>query len=191
MPRQDISVAIPRGRGRRARSIEDQDDQAGSCAPRAIHTAPSLNPHQAPDGDPGQAATSSRSAKDKQLSPGPELSVLVVDDVSDVTEMIALLLKVTGYEVATAESGAMALRLANENTFDLIISDIGMPEMNGYELAECLRGCTKYRDIPLVAVTGYSEYHDRARAFQAGFDAHLTKPIDPTELLNLVKKLLA
>ncbi|MFS8084822.1 MAG: response regulator [Acidobacteriota bacterium] len=117
-------------------------------------------------------------------------NVLVVDDVSDVTEMIALFLKHAGYEVATADSASTALQLAGERNFDLIISDIGMPQMNGYELAGALRQFSAYHSIPMIAVTGYSEYDDRSRALQAGFSAHLTKPIDPSQLLDLMNQLL-
>jgi CheY-like chemotaxis protein len=117
--------------------------------------------------------------------------VLVVDDVTDVTEMIALFLKHAGYEVTTANSAGNALGLAADRCFDLIISDIGMPEMNGYQLAEGLRRLTDYQTTPLIAVTGYTEYDDRGRSLNAGFDAHLTKPINPSQLLELVGKLIS
>lgn len=117
--------------------------------------------------------------------------VLVVDDVTDVTEMIALFLKHAGYEVTTANSAGNALELASDRCFDLIISDIGMPEMNGYQLAESLRALTDYQTTPLIAVTGYTEYDDRGRSIDAGFDAHLTKPINPSQLLELVGKLIS
>jgi CheY-like chemotaxis protein len=120
----------------------------------------------------------------------PKPRVLVVDDVNDVTEMIGLFLKHAGYEVSTADSARAALRLAGERAFDLIISDIGMPAMNGYELAESLRSMPDYREIPLIAVTGYTEYDDRGRSLRAGFNAHMTKPIDPSQLLNLMNELL-
>jgi CheY-like chemotaxis protein len=116
--------------------------------------------------------------------------VLVVDDVNDVTEMIALFLKHAGYEVTTANSAGNALELAGDRGFDLIISDIGMPEMNGYQLAESLRALTDYQTTPLIAVTGYTEYDDRGRSLDAGFNAHLTKPINPSQLLELVGKLI-
>ena len=116
--------------------------------------------------------------------------VLVVDDVTDVTEMIALFLKHAGYEVTTANSAGSALELASDRCFDLIISDIGMPEMNGYQLAESLRALADYQTTPLIAVTGYTEYDDRGRSLDAGFDAHLTKPINPSQLLELVGKLI-
>lgn len=117
-------------------------------------------------------------------------TVLVVDDVLDVTEMIALFLTHAGYDVTTANSADAALQLAERKHFDLVISDIGMPEMNGYELAEALRSQTKYRSTPLIAVTGYTEYDDRGRSLRAGFDAHLTKPINPSQLLDLIGELL-
>jgi CheY-like chemotaxis protein len=118
-------------------------------------------------------------------------AVLVVDDVPDVTEMIGLLLKHAGYDVAIADSAKSALRLARKTNYDLVISDIGMPEMNGYELAEALRGLNNYSNTPMIAVTGYSEYDDRGRAVEAGFNVHLTKPIEPADLLNLMKELLS
>ena len=118
-------------------------------------------------------------------------AVLIVDDVPDVTEMIGLLLKHAGYDVSTADSAESALRLAQKTNYDLVISDIGMPEMNGYELAEALRTLNNYGHTPMIAVTGYSEYDDRGRAVAAGFDVHLTKPIEPAQLLNLMSELLS
>jgi two-component system CheB/CheR fusion protein len=116
---------------------------------------------------------------------------LIVDDVADVTEMIALFLKHAGFDVATANSARSALQLSSEDQFDLIISDIGMPEMNGYDLAESLRRMEGYEGIPMIAVTGYTEYDDRGRSLTAGFNAHLTKPINPANLLNVIGELLA
>ena len=117
-------------------------------------------------------------------------NILVVDDVADVTEMIALFLKHAGFEVKTANSANAALMLALETQFDLIISDIGMPEKNGYELAESLRERAGYQSTPMIAVTGYTEYDDRGRSLRAGFNAHLTKPINPAHLLNIIGELL-
>lgn len=128
---------------------------------------------------------------DRQMTlGGSQTRVLVVDDVNDVTEMISLFLKHAGYEVSTADSARAALHLAGERAFDLIISDIGMPSMNGYELAEALRRMPDYGEVPLIAVTGYTEYDDRGRSLRAGFNAHMTKPIDPTQLLDLINTLL-
>ena len=149
-----------------------------------------LTSQQAFANRPRRSAATKRTPSGKPQSRTLQKSVLVVDDVQDVTEMIALFLKHAGYSVATADSARMALQLAGEKNFDLVISDIGMPGMNGYELAGSLRRQAEYESIPIIAVTGYSEYDDRGRALQAGFNAHMTKPIDPTQLLNLMNDLL-
>jgi CheY-like chemotaxis protein len=114
---------------------------------------------------------------------------LVVDDVSDVTDMLAVLMTHAGYEVTTASSAQEAIDLAREHHFDMVISDIGMPGMNGYELAEALRSLPEYESVPLVAVTGYSMFDDRSRSMSAGFNEHITKPIDPRAFLDLIERL--
>ena len=116
--------------------------------------------------------------------------VLVVDDVPDVAEVLALLLSRAGYQVTAAGSAFEALDLARLRAFDVVISDIGMPRMNGYQLAGALRALPAYRHVPLIAFTGYTEYDDRGRTLRAGFSAHLTKPIDPAGLLDLINELL-
>jgi len=120
---------------------------------------------------------------------GNKRTALVVDDVMDVTEMLSVLLTHAGYEVVTAGSARAALDAARMRHFDVIISDIGMPEMNGYELARALRALPDYQRVPLVAVTGYSMFDDRERSLNSGFTAHMTKPIDPRALLDLIDKL--
>lgn len=153
------------------------------------HTIP-LSQHQVFAKRSTKSSGSVRSVARRKKPRSSPKNVLVVDDVNDVTEMIALFLKHAGYQVATADSASTALELAEERNFDLIISDIGMPQMNGYELAGELRRLSEYQSIPIIAVTGYSEYDDRGRALQAGFSAHLTKPIDPSRLLDLMNELL-
>jgi len=118
------------------------------------------------------------------------LRALVVDDAPDVTEMIGLLMRYAGYDVVTAFSAAEAFDAARTDRFDVVISDIGMPGMNGYELAEALRALPAYQSVPLIAVTGFSMYDDRARALNSGFNDFLTKPISPRDLLDVVKRLL-
>ena len=116
-------------------------------------------------------------------------SALVVDDVSDVTEMLSVLLSHAGYQVVTASSARAALEAVHAQHFDVIISDIGMPEMNGYQLAEALRALSGYETVPMVAVTGYSMFDDRRRSLTAGFTEHVTKPIDPRSFLELIEQL--
>src|SRR6266550_5127108 len=120
---------------------------------------------------------------------GRSRSALVVDDVSDVTDMLSVLLTHSGYDVTCAATAPEALALAREQRFDMVISDIGMPEMNGYELAEALRSIPGYDSVPLVAVTGYSMFDDRTRSLTAGFNEHVTKPIDPRAFLDLIEQL--
>jgi len=114
---------------------------------------------------------------------------LVVDDVADVAEMLSVLLFHAGYEVVTANSAERALDCARERQFDIVISDIGMPEMNGYELVQTLRATPGYETVPIVAVTGYAMFNDRGKSLAAGFNAHVTKPIDPRALLDLIDQM--
>lgn len=114
---------------------------------------------------------------------------LVVDDVPDVTDMLSVLLTHAGYEVITADNAFAAIDAASQRQFDVIISDIGMPEMNGYELARRLRVLPGYECVPMVAVTGYSMFDDLERSLSAGFNAHVTKPIEPRTLLDLIEQL--
>jgi len=164
-------------------------------SPVPIHISPVFFQQPAPSANPRalngplNASRPARAGRGKRRTRGRS-RILVVDDVPDVTEMISLFLKHAGYQVTTADSAQAALRLARAEAFDMVISDIGMPQMNGYELAGELRALHKYKDIPMIAVTGYSEYDDRGRAVNAGFNIHLTKPIDPAGLLKLITELL-
>ncbi len=120
---------------------------------------------------------------------GQKRRALVVDDVPDVTDMLSVLLTHAGYEVVTASSAPAAIAATHESQFDVIISDIGMPGMSGYELAQAVRQMPGYEIVPMVAVTGFSKFDDRQRSLDAGFNAHLTKPIEPRELLDLIERL--
>jgi diguanylate cyclase len=115
-----------------------------------------------------------------------KLHALVVDDSPDITEMLAAVLRLSGYDVSTAYSAADALGIAREKRFDVVVSDIGMPEMDGYELARVLRALPEYTAVPMIAVTGFAMYDDRDRALEAGFNTHLSKPINPSELVQTV-----
>jgi CheY-like chemotaxis protein len=117
------------------------------------------------------------------------LRILVVDDAPDVTEMIATLIRFAGYDVTTALSAPEAFDAARCDHFDAVVSDIGMPGMNGYQLAEALRAMPEYARTPLVAVTGFTMYDDRERARASGFDDFLSKPINPSDLIDTLKRL--
>lgn len=124
------------------------------------------------------------------MSSREHIHILVVDDIVDVREMLTMFLTQAGFQVISAESAYEALQAASERSFDLIISDVGMPDMNGFELARGLRQLSRYKTVPMIAVTGYSEYEDRERALQSGFSAQLVKPIDPLRLITLIEELL-
>ena len=143
-----------------------------------------FSPSQEKSGQDYHAQTGSSLAESERSR-----SALVVDDVSDVTDMLSVLLTHAGYDVTCASTAPEALKLAREQRFDVVISDIGMPEMNGYELAEALRSLPGYDSVPLVAVTGYSMFDDRTRSLTAGFNEHVTKPIDPRAFLDLIEQL--
>jgi len=115
--------------------------------------------------------------------------VLIVDDVLDVTDILSVFLTRAGFDVVTTDSAPSALSAALEQQFDLIVSDIGMPSMTGYELAKVLRAIPRYETVPMVAVTGYSMFGDRQDALKAGFTAFVTKPIDFDSLLELIEHL--
>lgn len=114
---------------------------------------------------------------------------LVVDDSADIAFMMVMILQHAGYEAAMAGSAVEALALAERERFDLVISDIGMPQMDGYAFAESLRALPSYAMVPMIAVTGFAEYDDRDRALSAGFNTHLKKPVDVVKLLELIEGL--
>ncbi|HLJ94629.1 MAG TPA: PAS domain S-box protein [Gemmataceae bacterium] len=110
--------------------------------------------------------------------PAQSLRVLVVDDNVDQADSAALLLQVSGHEARVAYSGPAALEAAVEYRPDLVLMDIGLPGMDGYEVARRLRQQPSLRGTMLVAVTGYGQDSDRQRSRQAGFDHHLVKPVN-------------
>jgi CheY-like chemotaxis protein len=139
------------------------------------------------DAEENLHAPSTRGDAPREMQGKPR--ALVIDDAPDVTEMLAILLQYAGYEVVMVYSGAQALAAVRAERFDVLLSDIGMPGMNGYELAEAVRALPEYQATPMIAVTGFTMYEDRERALQCGFNAFLTKPINPRDLLNLVERL--
>ena len=108
----------------------------------------------------------------------PALRVLVVDDNEDAANMLATALRIAGHGAHVAHDGLSALQFAQDSVADLVILDIGMPGMNGYELCRRLRELPAYARIKIVALTGWGGLSDRQKSREAGFDAHLTKPVD-------------
>ncbi len=117
--------------------------------------------------------------------------LLVVDDEAILLKAVAATLRAEGYEVATARSGTDALVRVNQTMPDLIISDIRMPGMDGYELARILRSNARTSLVPIIFLTAKGERKDRIDGFRSGVDAYLTKPFDPDELLAVVAGILS
>lgn len=109
------------------------------------------------------------------------LRILVVDDNRDSAESLAMLLMLGGHDVLTAHDGIAAVDAAQTFQPRVILMDIGMPRVNGYEAARTIREAPWGRDVILIALTGWGQEEDKRRTAEAGFDAHLTKPMDPQE----------
>ena len=108
--------------------------------------------------------------------------ILIVDDNEDAADMLSDVLRVRGHQTQTAHDGPDALRVAAEFRPDVAFLDIGLPVMDGYELAGRLRELPGLSDLRIIAVTGYGQQADRERANAAGFERHLVKPVDVDDL---------
>ena len=119
----------------------------------------------------------------------PRRRILVVDDNQDAANSLAVLLRLIGQEVQTAYTGATALAKAVDFLPSLVLLDIGMPGMDGYQVARHLRCNTTLQRVILVALTGWGQEEDRQRSKEAGFDYHLVKPVDPDTLEEMLATL--
>ena len=135
-------------------------------------------------------ASAERTAKVTRLHGGTR-RVLIVDDNADAVDSLAALLRRNGYLAHTATDGAGALTLAETIHPDVIVLDLGMPQVNGYDVARTVRRRPGGADILLIAATGWGSKEDRVQTREAGFDAHLTKPLKPDELIRLIESHVA
>jgi CheY-like chemotaxis protein len=127
---------------------------------------------------------------DAQGAPGPatELRVLVVDDNQDAADTLAAFLELLGVQVRTVHSGPEVVPAADAFAPDVVLLDIGLPGMDGYEVARALRAHPRLAQVQLIALTGWGSEQDRRRALDAGFDRHLTKPVDLGKLEELLRE---
>lgn len=121
--------------------------------------------------------------------PTPALKVLIVEDNVDSAEMMAFILKREGHEVRMSHDGLAALEAASAFRPQIVICDIGLPGMNGYDVAAQLREQADFIDTTLIALSGYGQEEDRRRSREAGFKHHLVKPVDPDALVALLDSL--
>ncbi|MGL5833911.1 MAG: ATP-binding protein [Waterburya sp.] len=132
-------------------------------------------------------STESSDASTKYLN---GIRILVVDDEPDSRDFIALVLELSGASVISVASGIEALTMIKQSIPDVIISDIGMPEMNGYMLLQQVRALEPVRQVLAIALTAYAGEFERQQALQAGFQKHLSKPIEPNELIQAISDLI-
>jgi two-component system CheB/CheR fusion protein len=132
---------------------------------------------------PRQEDTPAPKATDGKL----DLNVLLVEDMADIRELTRKLLEILGCRVAVAANGKEAIATLREESPDVALVDIGLPDIDGYEVARQARKEKKLDGVRLIAVTGFGQNEDRKRAIDAGFDAHLVKPIDLNELTSVLK----
>jgi CheY-like chemotaxis protein len=119
---------------------------------------------------------------------GYRLRVLVVEDHEDTATSTALVLRLYGHDVQVASDGRMALQLMDAHAPDVVLLDLGLPKMDGWEVAKQIRSQATYKRPLLVAVSGYDREADRLRSREAGIDLHLVKPIDPDHLKDLLAR---
>jgi CheY-like chemotaxis protein len=125
----------------------------------------------------------------KPPAPAATLTVLVVDDNRDAVLLLDRVLKKWGYGVHVAHDGVAAVALAQQHGPDVVLLDIGLPGMNGYQVAQALRAATPPFTGVLVALTGYGKDEDRLRTQEEGFAHHLLKPVDLATLRALLESL--
>jgi signal transduction histidine kinase/CheY-like chemotaxis protein len=133
-------------------------------------------------------ASSEKRATDHDRIPGPSVQrrLLIVDDLEDTANSLATLLRLQGHEVWTAHDGAEAFDAADLARPEIVLLDLGMPKVDGYETCRRIRQQTWGKNMTIIAVTGWGQMDDRRRTEEAGFDLHLVKPVDPASLLKLL-----
>ncbi|HEX6942347.1 MAG TPA: PAS domain S-box protein [Gemmatimonadaceae bacterium] len=134
----------------------------------------------------GDTASIEGNGSTRDAEPSAGRRILIVDDNEDGASSLSMLLKLGGHDTFIAHDGRQALALANELRPEVILLDIGLPGMSGYEVCRAIREEPWGRNIVLVAVTGWGQEDDRSRSREAGFDAHIVKPVDPDVLAKII-----
>ena len=141
--------------------------------------------HRAPAEPRGHRAGPAGGRHRRNGSVGPNKRILLADDNRDAAESLAIILRLEGHDVELAHDGQSALRSFAERRPDVALLDIGMPKTNGYEVARRIRATPDGGNVLLIAITGWAQDSDKAQSRAAGFDHHLTKPIEPETLIGL------
>lgn len=138
---------------------------------------------------PAEHAAIPSSVNGAEHSPAVSRRILIVDDNRDAAISLSLLLSLMGNATLTAFDGFEAVEVAATNDLDVILLDIGLPKMNGYECCRAIRAQQRTRPVLIIALTGWGQEEDRRKSREAGFDAHLVKPVAPDVLMKLFDEL--
>jgi CheY-like chemotaxis protein len=158
------------------RQMLERVARTGQCLPVATPVILSEKHHPAPDAPMQACEMNAR--------------ILIADDNRDAADTMGMLLELGGHEVIVAHSGNQALELGRQRRPDVVILDIGMPDINGYEVARTARNEDWGKSAYMIALTGWGQADDKERARMAGFDRHLTKPVDPDLVEEILKRYL-
>lgn len=119
-----------------------------------------------------------------------EKSILIVDDCDTTRKLLSYIIRERGYRILGASNGIEALEILATTPVDMVLTDLNMPQMDGYELARNLRKQDEYKDLPIVMITTESSEADRKTGYDAGVNTYLLKPISPQRLLYEIEKLV-
>lgn len=173
-------------------SVTAHSDGPGRGSEFVIRLPLLVSDRIAPDGQrPNTPSALEQSMMNAEETPQTQRRILVADDNNDALESLATLLQLSGHEVYTAPNGAVALESAEQHRPEVALLDIGMPKLDGYEVARRIRAQPWGAHITLVALTGWGQDSDRRRSQEAGFDSHLVKPLDLDKLTDLLATLPA
>lgn len=165
----------------------------GSTFRLALPACPATTPTTAPEPLP-LPSKASTSIAHPVISPAsdqsPRASLLVIEDNADAADLLGQILEIHGFNARLAHTGEAGLTIASQDMPDAVLLDIGLPDLDGYEVCRRLRRLPQGQRPVVIALTGWGAGADRDRSRQAGCDAHLTKPADPDELLALLDELL-
>jgi CheY-like chemotaxis protein len=151
---------------------EGQGSEFVICLPMSASSAPAVSPRPEAAARPADASC----------------RILVIEDNADQAQTLAALLSLWGYEVKTANEGTEGISTAEEFKPDVVLVDLGLPGISGYEVARRLRKHPQLSDVCIVAQTGWGDTNDRRRTKEAGFDHHLLKPLDPEDLRAVIAR---
>jgi PAS domain S-box-containing protein len=172
-------------------TIQVSNAEKGQCGATFTIRLPILKPLAKPEAGVAVEAPSPPALAQPGKKPLAGLRILVVDDDPDSQELLAMVFKKYGAQVATASSAPEALNVMGRADLDVLVSDIQMPDVDGYELIRKVRAMVTERNsqVTALALTAHAKAEDRARALEAGYQAHVPKPIDPVELVMMVASL--